>query len=83
MMFYLGCGAAIGILITLLVWAVFKARIIRQEVERRIPELTEEYKLMEVRANEILAMNQVEIAKYRRIQAEVSVHAGNLVKALS
>ena len=79
--FYLVCGGSAGVLLTLLLALTFKNRIIRREVERRIPEITEEYWLAEVEASLLIDQYRDDIARYKRIQAKMALHAGNIVKA--
>ena len=79
--YVLVCGGSAGVLLTLLVAITFKNRIIRREVERRIPEITEEYRLAEVESSLLIERYRDDIARYKRVQGEMVVHAGNIVKA--
>lgn len=79
--FYLVCGGSVGVLLALLLAFTFRNRIIQREVDRRIPEITEEYRLAEVESSLLIVQYHDDIIRYKRINAEMVLHAGNLVKA--
>ena len=82
MAFYMVMGGVIGSMLTILCGLCFRNQILRKLVEQRIPEITEEYKVYEAGAELVIKHQQEDIDRYRRIQAEATLHASNVVKAI-
>ncbi len=81
MWFYISSGIVVGTLLTLLIAASFKARILRNQAESLIPEIQADYQTELNDLGNLINLYADEIERYERIQAEMSLHASKIVKA--
>ena len=72
----------LGALLSVIILIIFKNNILMKSISRRIPEIKAEYEQAISESNLIIDTMSAEIGVYKRKQAEASLRASQLVKAI-